>query len=198
MVIRAFLLSVLVRLLALTWRIERFDPKGLFPTTLSGGAVLALLHGEQLPLLLSHRSRRTVLMVSASRDGEWLVQAAKHLGYRAIRGSTSRKALSALLGARRALNAGDSVAVAVDGPRGPRGIIQPGAQHLASRASVPLIAIRARASRAWHLSSWDRFMIPKPFAKIRLEYDDSPDLSSLKIQPEHHEHHEHHNPLQRG
>ena len=186
MAFRAYLLSVLVRLLALTWRIERMDPKGLFSKTTSGGSVLALLHGEQLPLLMTHRSSQTVLMVSASRDGEWLVQAAKHLGYRSIRGSTSRKAISALLGARRALNAGDAVAIAVDGPRGPRGVIQPGAQHLAGRAGVPLISIRAHASRSWHLSSWDRFMIPKPFAKITLEYDDSQELLALQLESDDH------------
>lgn len=186
MVVRAFFLSLLVRLLAWTWRIERRDPKSLYPKTLSGGVVLALLHGEQLPLLMTHRSPRTVLMVSASRDGEWLARAAKHLGYRSIRGSTSRKAISALLGARRALNAGDSVAIAVDGPRGPRGQIQPGAQHLSQRAKAPLISIRASANRAWHLSSWDRFMIPKPFAKVRLDYDDSPELTSLELVDESH------------
>ena len=181
MVVRAFLLSLVVRLLAMTWRVERDDPKGLFPKTLSGGVVLALLHGEQLPLLMTHRSKKTVLMVSASRDGEWLVKTATHLGYRAIRGSTSRKAISALLGARRALNAGDTVAIAVDGPRGPRGQIQPGAQHLSERAKVPLISIRASASRAWKLSSWDQFMIPKPFARVRLAYDDAPDLHILHL-----------------
>ena len=184
MAVRAFFLSVLVRLLALTWRIRLDDPKGLAPAARDGGAVLALLHGEQLPLLMTHRSSRTVLMVSASRDGEWLARTAKHLGYRSIRGSTSRRAIAALLGARRALQAGDTVAIAVDGPRGPRGSIQPGAQHLAERSGVPLISIRAQASRFWELSSWDRFMIPKPFARIVLRYDDSPNLCALQIEPE--------------
>jgi lysophospholipid acyltransferase (LPLAT)-like uncharacterized protein len=187
MKLRAFFLSLLVRLLALTWRIQRLGDPEPQAATRKGPAVLAVLHGEQLPLLYAHRGRPIDLMVSRSRDGEWLTQIAGHFGYGTIRGSSSRGAVAAFLGARRAIEKGRIVAIAVDGPRGPAGRVQPGAQALAQKSGVPLISIRAEASRAWRLSSWDQFMIPKPFARVVLRYHQDADLQALQDPGQKHE-----------
>ena len=177
----AFLLSLLFRLLAWSWRVERQDSCGAEKHTRSGPAVLAVLHGHQLPLLLLHRRRPIDLMISKSRDGDWLAHTIRHWGYRAIRGGSSSGGLAAFLSARRSIDGGRIVAIAVDGPRGPAGSIQPGAQKLSALSKAPLLAVRVEASRAWHLSSWDAFMIPKPFAKVVVRYDLDPELSVLKV-----------------
>ncbi|HJU75821.1 MAG TPA: DUF374 domain-containing protein, partial [Gemmatimonadaceae bacterium] len=89
-----------------------------------------------------------------------------------IRGSTSRGGAKALVEIARTLGRGIEVAITPDGPRGPVHTIAPGVVYAARRANVPVIPIGVRASNAWRLNTWDRFMIPKPFARITIEYGD--------------------------
>jgi lysophospholipid acyltransferase (LPLAT)-like uncharacterized protein len=134
--------------------------------------VFALWHGELLPLLAQHRDQGVVVLISEHRDGEVIAQIAHALGFRTVRGSTSRGAARALLAITRSLQDGDEVAVTPDGPRGPRHTFAPGALVAANRADVPIVAIGVTATRAWRLKSWDAFMIPKPFSRITIVYSD--------------------------
>src|SRR5439155_13172951 len=70
----------------------------------------------------------------------------------------------------RAIGSGRSAAVTPDGPRGPAHVFAPGAAIAAQRTGAPIIPVRASASRAWRLKSWDRFLIPKPFARVDVHY----------------------------
>ena len=87
-----------------------------------------------------------------------------------MRGSTSRGAARALLGASRALESGFDIAVTVDGPRGPAGVVTPGASVISHRTGAPMVPTAASASSAWRLRSWDRFLVPKPFARVIVVY----------------------------
>jgi len=87
-----------------------------------------------------------------------------------VRGSTQRGGEVGLLGIVRALQAGAIVAITPDGPRGPRERVKPGAVAAAQHAGVPIVAAGARTSFAWHVRSWDRMCIPKPFAAIDVRY----------------------------
>jgi hypothetical protein len=49
-------------------------------------------------------------------------------------------------------------------------VFAPGAAIAAQRTGVPIIPVRVDASRSWRLKSWDRFLIPKPFARIDVHY----------------------------
>ncbi len=158
----AFLLAVLVRLLARSWRVRQ--P----PWPFDGAAVVAIRHGDLVPLLGTHLDRGYVAMVSASRDGEHLVAVLAHLGFRAVRGSSSRGGVRALLGARRALAEGERVIVAVDGPRGPVGSVAPGVVALARTAPVIVATAQARGLR---LPTWDHALIPWPFSRVVVRYD---------------------------
>jgi hypothetical protein len=89
-----------------------------------------------------------------------------------IRGSTTRGAERALLSLVRELEAGREVAITPDGPRGPARSFAPGALIAAQRSGAPILPVAASADRAWRLGSWDRFVIPKPFARITVAYGD--------------------------
>jgi lysophospholipid acyltransferase (LPLAT)-like uncharacterized protein len=123
-----------------------------------------------LPLLWYHRNQGIAVVISEHRDGEIIAQIAERLGYATVRGSSSRGGSRALIGLMRALESGLDGAVTPDGPRGPAHVFAPGAAIASQRTGVPLLPIRASAARAWRLKSWDRFLVPKPFATVRVTY----------------------------
>jgi lysophospholipid acyltransferase (LPLAT)-like uncharacterized protein len=134
--------------------------------------MFALWHGDMLPLLYLHRGEGVSVLISEHRDGEMIARVAESLGFRTVRGSTSRGAARALASMVRELKSGHDVAVTPDGPRGPAGSFAPGALIAAQRAGAPVIAVGVSARRAWRLSSWDRFLIPKPFARVSVAYSE--------------------------
>ena len=82
--------------------------------------------GQLLPLIWHHRNQRVAILVSEHRDGEIIARVAQSIGYRLIRGSSTRGGERALLALARELKAGAEVAVTPDGPRGPREVMRPG------------------------------------------------------------------------
>ena len=157
----------MLRLLASTWRVHTVNGEPLDEARRTGQRVLfALWHGELLPLLWHQRGRGVAVVISEHRDGEIIARIAESLGYRTVRGSSSKGASRALLGLTRAIEGGADGAITPDGPRGPAHVFAPGAAVAAQRTGVPIVPIRASASRAWRLKSWDRFLVPKPFARV--------------------------------
>lgn len=132
--------------------------------------IWSLWHGQLLPLLWFHRGEPVKILISEHRDGELIARAAASLGYGLIRGSTTRGGERALLSLVRELEAGNEVAITPDGPRGPAATFAPGALVAAQRADCPILPVAMSADRAWHLRSWDRFAIPKPFARVTIAY----------------------------
>lgn len=162
---------VLVRALRATWRIRVVNDapwRALRDARMP--FVFALWHGELLPLVVQHRGEGIGVLISEHRDGEVIARIARRLGLETIRGSTTRGAARALLGMVAALREGREIAVTPDGPRGPRHSYAPGAVVAAQRAGAPIVAIAVAASHAWQLRSWDRFTIPKPFARVAIAY----------------------------
>jgi lysophospholipid acyltransferase (LPLAT)-like uncharacterized protein len=161
----------LVRGLAATWRFRERGREHLDRVRATGRPfIFVLWHSRILPLLARHRDEGIVLLVSRHRDGGYLVDLGARWGYRSVRGSTQRGGEVGLRGVVRALQAGAVVAITPDGPRGPAEQVQPGAIAAAQLAGVALLPIGARAARAWHLNSWDRLCIPKPFATVDVVY----------------------------
>ena len=134
--------------------------------------VLACWHEELLPLLWHGRGIGMGVVVSGSRDGEYAAQVAEGFGYRALRGSSSRRGARVLLEAVRELQAGTSVTFTPDGPRGPRRVFKPGAALAAQRAGVPLVPIRPPPCRPGACAPGTSFAIPKPWARVRVAYGD--------------------------
>ena len=163
--------GALASLLARSWRIQVIHEDRWRALRDSGEAFLFVLwHESLLPLLWRHRNQGIAIVVSEARDGEYLATYAESIGYRLVRGSSTRGAARALLGAVRELEAGRPVAFTPDGPRGPRRELKQGVVAAAQRAEVRILPIHADADRAWRFASWDRFMLPKPFARVRVAY----------------------------
>ncbi len=163
----------LVRLLGATWRIRVTGLRELEALRDDGKPVALLLwHGQILPLLYVTRFRSVACLVSTHKDGELIAQIAIQLGCKPVRGSSSRGADRALIGLIRVLKDGFTVAVTPDGPRGPYRSFAPGALIAAHKANAPVVAMAVHASSAWFLSSWDRFMIPKPFCTLTVVFDE--------------------------
>lgn len=172
------LLSLLLRLLAATWRVSIHGSKPTEP------CVVAFWHDEMLPVWHVFRTCNAAGLTSSSSDGDLLAQLLRDWNYTVIRGSSSqggREALSAMVGAA----AKHVVLVTPDGPRGPRHICKPGAIIAAQRARVPLVLCRVRIRRATVLQkSWDRFRIPHPFTAIKIVFGE-PVVIPVTAQREH-------------
>lgn len=162
---------VLVRTLARTWRIVALNQQGFQERRRAGRPVIfAFWHSQMLPLLWQHRDEGVAVLISQHADGEIIARICEALGYKTVRGSTSRGGARAIVEMDRQLEQGIDVAITPDGPRGPPRSIAPGVVYVAQRADVPIVPIYVHASRSWHLRTWDRFMIPKPFARITIRY----------------------------
>ena len=160
-----------LNLLARTWRIRVVNGEAVEKLRASKlPFIFALWHGHLLPLLWHHRDEGVMVLISEHRDGEIVARAAESLGYGLIRGSTTRGADRALISLVRELQAGHEIAITPDGPKGPAGKFAPGALIAAQRSGSFILPVAASASRSWRLKSWDRFMIPKPFARVTVAY----------------------------
>jgi lysophospholipid acyltransferase (LPLAT)-like uncharacterized protein len=165
---------VVIRLLGITWRIQRIDGEELAGRLAAGHPNLyAFWHGHMLPLLIEHQGERVAVLVSSHRDGEIITRVARAFGFDAVRGSTSRDATGALRSVVRTLRGGCTVAVTPDGPRGPAHVFAAGPAIASFETDIPIILAAVAADRAWYLGTWDRFMIPKPFARIVVVYQPS-------------------------
>ena len=145
------------------------DPLNLIETTT--GCVSVTWHNRLLyfPAIFPKIARhRTVAVVSASRDGQYVSDLISFFGIKAMRGSSRKGGANALLGATRALQDGFNVSFTPDGPRGPKYTMSRGPVYLASAHGTKIIPVSINASRYWSVKSWDNFQIPKPFCTLTL------------------------------
>lgn len=116
--------------------------------------------------------RRAVVLTSASKDGAALAKAMAVFGLGAVRGSSSRRAVAALIGMKRSLQEGFDVCITPDGPRGPKYSFHPGVIKLAQSSGSPIVPIHLKFDSAWKLKTWDALIIPKPFSRVTLVFDE--------------------------
>jgi lysophospholipid acyltransferase (LPLAT)-like uncharacterized protein len=130
--------------------------------------VLAFWHGAQWPLLAWRRRRRTVVLVSLSSDGALQARALGLQGFRVVRGSSSRGGARGLAALVRVMKReGADAAFAVDGPRGPLGVVKPGAVAAARATGAVLVPVAGAVRRGVVLArTWDRFAIAWPFSRV--------------------------------
>ena len=135
-----------------------------------GRGVWVCWHNRLLGAIVLHQSRNIGALISQSWHGEMISRLVKRLGYAPLRGSTSRGSSSVLRAAMGHLREGYDVVFTLDGPRGPRYVVQQGAAFAARNAGVPVLPVGIGASRKVVLRSWDRFQIPLPFSRVQVVY----------------------------
>lgn len=168
----ALLGTWLMKGLLATCRVEILNPEileGIRSKRLR--VVGATWHRTAIFFLYFFRKVKPAIMISRSKDGEYLARFVENMGGVAVRGSSQHGGREALEEMSEALLSGKcpSAATVADGPRGPRYKAKKGMIALAQRTGLPLATLMWSADRAWVLrSTWDLTMIPKPFARIKV------------------------------
>jgi len=169
----------LMRAVGGTLRVTVVDRCGITkPGGMPGPVVYALWHNRIFTIApvwarACGKHRQSVVLTSASHDGAAVAHAVAVFGMGAVRGSSSRRGVAGLIGLRQALRQGFDTAVTPDGPRGPRYGLQPGLVKLAQSAGVPVVPIHVRFGAAWRLHTWDGMVLPLPFSRVTLTFDEA-------------------------
>lgn len=165
-------------------RTEIQDPHNYMNTIY--GAVTVTWHNRLLffPVMFPARlRRRTMAIVSPSRDGQYIVDLISVMKIRSLRGSSNKRGVQVQMEAIQAVRDGFYVSFTPDGPRGPKYHMNKGPIHLAAYCQVPLIPISINYSNYWQIPSWDNFQIPKPFSKVTLVIGERIDIPK-ELNPE--------------
>jgi Kdo2-lipid IVA 3' secondary acyltransferase len=162
----------LLKMLGRTLRYQIDDRAGIVGKAVGENYIGALWHNRLLvfPLVLRRffSNRDGAALISASRDGDLLSDAIHRFDYDVVRGSSSKLGASGLLQLSDVLASKRDVVITPDGPRGPAYEIGPGLVFLAQKTGAAVLPINMEYSSCWRVKSWDRFIIPKPFSKVRV------------------------------
>jgi lysophospholipid acyltransferase (LPLAT)-like uncharacterized protein len=165
----------LLQLWARTLRYEIDDRAGIVGRPVTENYIGALWHNRLLifPIVLRRffPNRHGAALISASHDGDLLADAVQRFGYEVIRGSSSRLGASAILQLTQVLASRRDVVITPDGPRGPAYELGPGIIFLAQKSGATVLPMNLEYSHCWRLGSWDRFIVPRPFSKVRVLID---------------------------
>lgn len=140
--------------------------------------VFAVPHHAIVLSALAYRGRPATLLASLSKDGELASRFLAKRGFKLVRGSSSRGGKEALANLQEAINEGQPVAITFDGPRGPRLVPKAGVAVCGWHATGGVYLVKAvvlpsrfgSAGLCLRLNSWDRFIIPLPFCRLRVEF----------------------------
>ncbi|MDQ2659132.1 MAG: lysophospholipid acyltransferase family protein [Verrucomicrobiota bacterium] len=112
--------------------------------------------------------RRSVGLISASKDGDLVAAMIESFGYETIRGSTSRQGVIALRRLVQSLGHGKIVLITPDGPRGPLYEVSQGVVYVAQKSGAAVVPMHMEFNRSWRAKSWDGFFVAKPFSEVRV------------------------------
>jgi len=162
-----------IRCIGSTLRYEiSAEVEGTFPLVQfpPAGSIAPFWHRCVFAATYYFRNRGVSVMTSSSFDGEYIARIIESFGFKAVRGSSSRGGVRALLGMHDIVEQGGVAAFTIDGPRGPRYVAKPGPVLLARNTCAPIYCFYVAVSSAWVLGSWDAFLIPKPFARAHIRW----------------------------
>jgi lysophospholipid acyltransferase (LPLAT)-like uncharacterized protein len=168
---------LLLRMLRFTWRVNFSDPHGMMEAGRDQPFIVCAWHNRLAYAMIAIREgiqpktgRRMAAMVSASRDGAFLVEILRAFDVEPVRGSTSRRGRQALLELSRQVKAGLHLGITPDGPRGPCYEIQDGILSLAQLTGLPIVPLGCQARRKVRFKSWDRFQLPWPLTRCDVAF----------------------------
>ena len=171
----AAILRCIMRLLGFTYRVQFAEGESRVQELLDreDPVILCAWHnrmffmGTFVESRLTRRGFNLTQMVSLSRDGEVGQRMGRWAKMRVVRGSSNRGGSKALRGLFRVIQKDrSSIVIMPDGSQGPVYKAKAGAIVLAQLSGAPIYLFSYEADRSWRVKSWDRLIIPKPFAKI--------------------------------
>ncbi len=140
-----------------------------------GRIIVPVWHQRLLPALAyvtRFKDFNPIVMISRSRDGELIADMAHRLGLVPVRGSSSRGGVEAFMTLVKELERNPAVIHIVDGPRGPKSVVKPGLIRMAHLSGAAIFPVTISTDRAWVAGSWDRFLVPKPFSKVTIQWEE--------------------------
>ncbi len=158
---------IFFRLAGLSWRVQYVRTVSLRAgRARNRPAFFAFWHGRMLPLVHTHRNEGVTVLVSQNRDGQYASNVLHSMGFRTVRGSSSRGGFKAVQEIAAILRKGFDCAITPDGPRGPAETLKDGISHISRLGNLPLVPIGSSGWPAVRFSSWDGFILPLPFARV--------------------------------
>jgi lysophospholipid acyltransferase (LPLAT)-like uncharacterized protein len=172
----AWLLFALVQVVAVTIRFSFVDPHKVLDDGPPGSRIFCFWHNRlalcgyiyKSFLNKGNRALGVAALVSASKDGAFMIAVLERFGLHAARGSSSRRGPQALLELVSWAERGYDLALTPDGPRGPAFSVQQGVMSLAQLTGLPIVPITYNLEGKIQLGSWDGFLIPLPFCRCRI------------------------------
>jgi lysophospholipid acyltransferase (LPLAT)-like uncharacterized protein len=132
--------------------------------------IFVFWHSRILPLAHLHRDEGAVVLISEHRDGELIARIIRRRGFGTARGSSTRGGARGLRTLLKALRDGRDLAITPDGPRGPARRMKLGPLVAARLSGAPIIPVAVGGEDVWRVRSWDRFVVPRPFARLKVRY----------------------------
>lgn len=147
--------------------------------------IMACWHGElfMIPYAYTHYKKKpkVKLLISEHYDGDLIAKTLSFFGFETIRGSSTRGGVKALIQAIKEIKNGYDLGITPDGPKGPRHEIHDGIVVMAQKAKVKIVLVNIKPTSYWQLSSWDKFIIPKPFGRINYFISEPIDISDMDL-----------------
>lgn len=171
--ILGLIIWVIYRILSFTWKIEVIEPESMVRALRERRTILfAHWHGDELALLYLIGTYRVATIASQSKDGEMMNTVLRLQGATSSRGSSTRGAVGALKGLIRILREEKrNSSFAVDGPKGPIYQVKPGVFEVSRILQAEIYPAGVSCDRSWRFEkSWNKTFLPKPFAKVRIEW----------------------------
>lgn len=167
-------------------RLEVIGRENLDQALTGGGAVVPIWHYSVFYVLHFLRQYPGVVMVSASKDGEYIARLAQLMGFETVRGSANRFGVRALKGLIDHIKKGKNAGIVADGSQGPPRVAQPGTILLAAKSGMPIIPIVWAVQHYTTVNSWDETVLPMPFSSMVLQYGEPifvpPKITSVGVE----------------
>ncbi|MGK0256108.1 MAG: lysophospholipid acyltransferase (LPLAT)-like uncharacterized protein [Arcobacteraceae bacterium] len=178
-----FLMQLLVRFIYLTnKKVYHIDSNINKDETF----IVSVWHGDLLMQSYNYQNFKPKglikAIISEHRDGEAIRKTVEFLGVGSLSGSSTRGGAKALIGAIKSIKSGIDIAITPDGPKGPIYSIADGIVIISQKTKAKILPFSCIPSKYWKLSSWDKFIIAKPFATLNFYIGEPIDILDMEIE----------------
>jgi len=182
LILLPFFGSIFIKLLFLSHKKIYHTPKTITDEPL----IFACWHGELLFLAPFYTKYRKIVhaqvLISNHFDGAFISKTIQYFGLGTLAGSSNKNAVKVLIQAIKALKNGYDIGITPDGPKGPRHEVADGIIVMAQKTRTKIVLIEIKPTAYWQVDSWDKFMIPKPFATTHFYASSEIDVCDMELE----------------